>query len=159
MDECLLKELSDCPLSSKIFFRTQGFSLFVSGELIMRNLIIDGADMNLFQECQQPIINNSCCTRDTMGLDFAFSPCGLTNKPFFSKPLDSFSIISALFSLLTQDDLDNNNSYHRIPTISLDKVEFANLYLLQNESGWQVLIKTSILPSRILIKNCVFINN
>ena len=40
-EKCLFKGFSDCPPCSKILFRSQNFSLFVSGELIIRNVIID----------------------------------------------------------------------------------------------------------------------
>ena len=73
-EQCALNGVvNDCPISSTIFLRTQSFSLFVSDELLVKNIIIDGVDLNLPEECQQPVTMLSCCNQQTLSLDFTKS--------------------------------------------------------------------------------------
>ena len=57
----------------------------------------------------------------------------LRNKLVFLKPPESFSLISAFYSLLTRDDPDDfHEGFTRIPILNLKSVQISNLLLLQN---------------------------
>ncbi len=113
--------------------------------------------MNYPGPCLPQINSSSCCKEQDLILNITQSPCGLRNKPVFPKLLESLTLIHALFSLFPRDDVEEK--YLSVPTITLEIVDLTNFYLLQNESGWQTLIKTSVLPSRVNITNVVFRNN
>jgi hypothetical protein len=157
-EECSLKGLPDCPIRSKIYLRTQSFSFFTSGELLIKNVQFDGIDLNLLQECRQSV-NTPCCDDTKIALDVTKSPCGLRNRRVYSKPAESFSAIPALFTLLTSDDFDKDFIPATVPVLKLENVQFSNIYLLKNETGWQTLIKNSELPSQVYITDVTFRNN
>ena len=105
-EHCLSKGFCDCPIRSRVFIKTQSFSIFVSGELLIRNLLVDGSDLKILEDCPHQITNYSTwCDQLSMSLDFTLNPCGLKNKPVITKPPESYSIIPVLFTLFVQDNL------------------------------------------------------
>ena len=70
----------------------------------------------------------------SLEVDYTQSPCGLRNKPVYRKKIGGLLLIPSLFSFLTRDDLDSNYTNVLVPILSIENVQFLNIYLLQNES-------------------------